>query len=254
MEWHESWRAVRRCAACRSVVEYLRIPRYGCAGLTVFDAACTWLKEEQNARKWKQWLPVEEVTCQVGYYRLQGADLALSCRECPAGFFSSGGAQRSCSACAAGSAVFVRNTPMADSVVAIAHVQCFCGIHRGRIGPAAVECAAGEFQPTSGQSGCMSCDNLGDFYQELPAQTSCTACASNTQRFIGLLSATNSSACQCKAGASFRGYSSPSPHYSTSKTLVTYISFNHYSSLAGFYNPNGRSGEVIIHMRRTLHV
>ena len=58
----------------------------------------------------------------------------------------------------------------------------------------------GHFQSEAGQFGCISCDNLGDFYQELPGQTSCILCATHTQRYIGVLSATNRSSCQCKEG------------------------------------------------------
>jgi hypothetical protein len=61
--------------------------------------------------------------------------------------------------------------------------------------------AIGYFQPEQGQFGCINCDGLGEgFYQELAAQTSCKACAKNTQRFIGVLSAANRSSCQCKEG------------------------------------------------------
>ena len=59
----------------------------------------------------------------------------------------------------------------------------------------------GNFQPDNGQFGCISCDILGDFYQELSAQSSCVACAANTQRFIGVLSAATKNSCQCKEGA-----------------------------------------------------
>jgi hypothetical protein len=61
--------------------------------------------------------------------------------------------------------------------------------------------ALGFFQPEQGQFGCISCDRLGDFYQEQSGQTSCDPCAPNTQRFLKVLSAANRSACQCKSGA-----------------------------------------------------
>ena len=56
------------------------------------------------------------------------------------------------------------------------------------------------FQSATGQLGCISCDSLGDVYQELQGQTSCLACAKTTQRYVGGFSAANKSACQCKAG------------------------------------------------------
>jgi len=62
-------------------------------------------------------------------------------------------------------------------------------------------CTIGYFQPDKGQFGCVSCDILlGGFYQELSAQSSCVACAPNTQRFVGVLTAANRSSCQCKEG------------------------------------------------------
>jgi hypothetical protein len=59
---------------------------------------------------------------------------------------------------------------------------------------------AGYFQPDKGQFGCISCDVIGDFYQELSAQSSCKACPPSTQRFIGVLTAATKSSCQCKEG------------------------------------------------------
>ena len=59
---------------------------------------------------------------------------------------------------------------------------------------------AGYFQPDKGQFGCISCDVLGDYYQELSAQSSCVACPPSTQRFVGVLSAVTKSSCQCKEG------------------------------------------------------
>jgi hypothetical protein len=61
-------------------------------------------------------------------------------------------------------------------------------------------CAIGYFQPDKGQFGCISCDILGDYYQELSAQSSCVACPPSTKRFIGALTAATQSSCQCKEG------------------------------------------------------
>ncbi len=61
-------------------------------------------------------------------------------------------------------------------------------------------CTIGYFQPDKGQSDCVGCDIIGDFYQELSAQSSCVACAPNTQRFVGVLTAATKSSCQCKEG------------------------------------------------------
>jgi hypothetical protein len=59
----------------------------------------------------------------------------------------------------------------------------------------------GYFASRSGQFKCIACDELGDFYQERPGETSCDRCPLNTQRYVNLLSATNRSACQCNSGA-----------------------------------------------------
>ena len=63
----------------------------------------------------------------------------------------------------------------------------------------------GLFQPDSGQFGCLSCDSLGDFYQEQRGQSFCQACAANTRRFVGVLTAgKNRSSCECKEGVIFK--------------------------------------------------
>jgi hypothetical protein len=59
---------------------------------------------------------------------------------------------------------------------------------------------AGYFQSQKGQFGCISCDSLGDFYQELRGQNLCVPCPDTTKRYIGVLSAATRSSCQCKEG------------------------------------------------------
>ena len=59
---------------------------------------------------------------------------------------------------------------------------------------------AGYFQPEAAQFSCISCDSLGDFYQELQGQSSCLSCVEGTQSYVGVLTAENKSACQCKQG------------------------------------------------------
>jgi hypothetical protein len=59
---------------------------------------------------------------------------------------------------------------------------------------------AGYFQPDERQFGCIGCDSIGNFYQELSAQTLCIACPQNSQRYPGVSSSGNKSACLCKAG------------------------------------------------------
>ena len=61
-------------------------------------------------------------------------------------------------------------------------------------------CPAGEFQPDPGNAKCISCDILGDFFQNQTGSTKCIPCPSNTQRFIGRGSGAFASSCMCKAG------------------------------------------------------
>ena len=94
-------------------------------------------------------------------------------------------------------------------------------------------CAAGLFQPEDGQFGCLSCDGLGDFIQPLDGQTSCQQCENNTQRYVGVLSATNRSSCQCKKGL----HSSAIPL----RCSNVEIQRREYS---GYYHPEAKAGEV----------
>ena len=45
-------------------------------------------------------------------------------------------------------------------------------------------CRTGFFQPEEGRSGCISCDNLNDAFQESDGQTFCHLCPSHTQVFV----------------------------------------------------------------------
>ena len=96
---------------------------------------------------------------------------------------------------------------------------------------ATIRLVAGKFQDQVGGFGCMSCDNLGEFYQAATAsfrcvfadvlgmvapkqffstvsrmaqedqgQTTCLACELNTRRYPGVLTAANKSSCMCKEG------------------------------------------------------
>jgi len=58
----------------------------------------------------------------------------------------------------------------------------------------------GYFASLPRQPGCISCDNLGDYYQELGAQSACLLCPTQTVRHLGVLTAANKSACMCKEG------------------------------------------------------
>lgn len=68
---------------------------------------------------------------------------------------------------------------------------------------------AGKFQPDDGGIGCLSCDNLGDYFQERDSATACEQCPLNTRRYPtgaikeGAIVATgaNKTSCTCKEGA-----------------------------------------------------
>jgi hypothetical protein len=91
----------------------------------------------------------------------------------------------------------VCKVPVASCLWVQAHVHVACSRP-----PSCNELVdAGLFQPTEGQSSCISCDILEDAYQEMRGQTSCYFCPGNTRRYLGALSAENKSSCQCKEGA-----------------------------------------------------
>ena len=99
-------------------------------------------------------------------------------------------------------------------------------------------CDPGKFQPDEGQSGCLNCDILGDFYQDLAGQTLCQPCPKNTQRYTNVLSAANKAACQCTAG----------PQSSFGVLTLRSVWFGrlrrHPIAFAGHYNPKLEAGAV----------
>ena len=75
-------------------------------------------------------------------------------------------------------------------------VQCEAG--RFETDGKCEECEAGTFQAVANRRDCVNCDLLGDVYQEHKGRTSCMSCAANTQRFVGVGSSRNRSACLCQ--------------------------------------------------------
>jgi len=121
--------------------------------------------------------PAPQVTCKLG----QRLDIQVQqCISCDSGYFSSAPRSTACTSCQPGGQLG--------------------GQHRRHMYLCSHTGGAGYFQPEQGQFGCLSCDSLGDFFQEAQARTSCQACAANTRRFVGVLSAMNRSSCQCKEG------------------------------------------------------
>ena len=121
------------------------------------------------------------------------------CTPCDAGSQSAGGNAAECQLCLPGASFeTVCKVPVASClwVQGYVHVACV------RPPSCNERVDAGLFQPTEGQSSCISCDILEDAYQEMRGQTSCYFCPGNTRRYLGVLSAENKSSCQCKEGAS----------------------------------------------------
>jgi hypothetical protein len=94
--------------------------------------------------------------------------------------------------------------PSASCALLVTHNQLastFCLakiISRSRVGPNHI----GFFQPRAEQSACVSCDDLGDYYQEKAGQTACSTCPVNTARSVRQdVTAANKSSCQCIPGA-----------------------------------------------------
>jgi glycine betaine/proline transport system substrate-binding protein len=68
------------------------------SGLSAMQAACTWMRTEENAAIWGAWLPVTKLACDPGNYAVDKS----SCASCPAGSASVGGAVSTCTSCSAG--------------------------------------------------------------------------------------------------------------------------------------------------------
>jgi hypothetical protein len=67
-------------------------------GLSVMEAACTWMQKEENEGAWRAWIPPEQHSCDVGNYAVN----ETSCAPCPPGSGSVGGAATACRQCTAG--------------------------------------------------------------------------------------------------------------------------------------------------------
>ena len=68
------------------------------SGLSAVQAACEWMRKEENAVVWEAFLPVSALSCDPGNYAVDES----SCAPCPAGSASVGGAVSSCTSCSAG--------------------------------------------------------------------------------------------------------------------------------------------------------
>jgi hypothetical protein len=168
-----------------------------------------WPKTNKSApRSW--------FSCNPGERLIGGAHELQQCEPCEEGTFSAGGQSTFCAECTPGEGGDLnRRGPRcphrgryddvasmyaqawAASVCCMLCVECcsqVCALHA----------LTGYFQPERAQFGCLSCDSLGDYYQEQQGQTSCQRCAANMQRYHGGASAANRSSCQCKEGVHSR--------------------------------------------------
>jgi hypothetical protein len=140
------------------------------------------------------------------------------CEKCSPGWFSVSGKVEACTPCLAGTLRLWRSgcprlRPVrARSVLPLLAVTGYFGQGLGGLSAAESKHAcAGYFQPDVGQFGCISCDSLGDYYQELQGETFCRRCPANTTRYRGGLDGANRSSCECKEGLhSIRSPSAPS--------------------------------------------
>ena len=80
-------------------------------GLSVMQASCAWMRQEENLAVWQAWLPVERVTCDVGHYVANDT----SCEPCPPGSASVDVEATACVHCSAGA------TPPPPHVSFVAH-------------------------------------------------------------------------------------------------------------------------------------
>ena len=198
-------------------------------GATHPQAACAWLKDPESQDSWRHWIPPLDFECAAGerMSSAEGDGAARLCELCPAGLFSQGGHAAECRPCSPGNAVALAGLRLKDRLeppACLGHSfrDCRCMM---------TFLCIGYFQSEEGQFGCISCDSLGDFFQQSQGQTSCQACLTGAQRYIGVLDGANKSSCQCKAGAPPTG---PAGSKLTSKS----------SSFTGFYNPRRKAGEV----------
>ena len=84
---------------------------------------------------------------------------------------------------------------------------------------------------STASTGVLQCKGVWvSFYQELLNQTFCETCPVHTQRFIGVLSASNASSCQCKEGTRLI------PDFDLQLRLRL---------ISGYYNALGKAGEVL---------
>jgi hypothetical protein len=69
-------------------------------GLSAMQAACAWIRNEQNMLMISRWRPMQATKCTAGH--LIRSDATTKCEPCPAGQISSGGSVLECNECAAG--------------------------------------------------------------------------------------------------------------------------------------------------------
>ena len=69
-------------------------------GLSVMQASCAWMRQEENLAVWQAWQPVEKATCDVGHYVVNDT----SCAPCSPGLASFDVEATACEKCSAGAA------------------------------------------------------------------------------------------------------------------------------------------------------
>ena len=173
------------------------------------DATCTWLQSPQGIERRKRWL-LESAMCATGFYAPTSfdGDHDIVCQACAVGTSSPGGDVTGCTQCPPGTPH--RATPCTHFVCIDSPARIPPPSQRDSCrpmhwmmrndGPPCFD--AGSFQSREAQASCVSCDDLGAFYQEEAGQSACNACPLNTARFSGTTKTINASACQCIEGTS----------------------------------------------------
>lgn len=136
------------------------------------------------------------VACAAGSFKNAVGDEA--CTLCAAGTYQTDTAQTACTACPANT-----NSPEGSPVI----TQCtsIAGYFAATAGVAATACPAGTYQGSTGQTSCLECSALGEYYSPEQAATTvdvCQACPVHSEVVLasGVARATTVSECKCSVG------------------------------------------------------
>ena len=125
--------------------------------------------------------------CEPGLFSVNGASADAKgnaiCTKCEPGLFQPEWNATNCNICAAGATGVWQCSFIACRVVFVQAVVW-----------------AGFFSQSNGSKQCTSCDDKGDYYQELTGQSSCSACPKNSRRYAGKGKGSEKTSCKCQQG------------------------------------------------------